>query len=457
MGHTHEDCDAIFGVLWKLSRAQHILTPDQYKQLMYDALSKASTPVHVEDILVTPNYVDLLDSCIDPELEYFTKNEDTQLQWRFKSVEVCSDYPFGVKTEYRLYAQDTPTIIVEQIDKYDLYGIGYEALDIECVWHGSWNRSEIAEEIEILNDSLSINTQSAVSNIDDKEKRLNQLNQILNEIDSGLRSNIHILVDLPFEAIKPSGFVTGASNAMQKTLRKFNKIYRGDKYSQHRRNFETFINSMPLNDNVTDFISQNSDKFHVPLLATRLFNSSSIDTTSFIPPIEVIPRTFNGKPIRKVKSAPSVKHSGNRHLILPSSVINLDGTPVLTTITTGQESLSLDITTIMTFNETFCPVGERKLKEILQSLQLRTTGTKNELLIRLQSFYYPGPRTSEQPKRGKKRNKAESDDAGSENVSVINCNPLNEKTVKDLKKHIKDNNLNIKGYSSMRRDELIQK
>jgi hypothetical protein len=243
---------------------------------------------------------------------------------------------------------------------------------------------------------------------------------------------------------------------MQKTLRKFNKIYRGDRYSHHRQNFESFINSMPSNDNVSDFLSQHPDKFHVPLLATRLFHSSAIDTTSFIPPIQVESRTFNGKAIRKVKSAPSVKHSGNRHLILPSSVTNLDGTPVLTTITTGQESLSLDIPTIMTFNEKFCPVGERKLKEILQSLQLKTTGTKNDLLIRLQSFYFPGPNL-EQPRRGKKRSKAESDAAGSENTSVDNCNPLEQKTVKELKKHIKDNNLKIKGYSSMKKDELIER
>jgi hypothetical protein len=37
VGHTHEDIDAIFGKIWKKCREQHILSPQQYMEMIIEA------------------------------------------------------------------------------------------------------------------------------------------------------------------------------------------------------------------------------------------------------------------------------------------------------------------------------------------------------------------------------------------------------------------------------------
>lgn len=69
-GHTHEDCDAQFGVIWRTMRNRSVLTPQEYKLLIETALNKTGTniPARVVDLYAVPDYSDSILPCIDPKL-----------------------------------------------------------------------------------------------------------------------------------------------------------------------------------------------------------------------------------------------------------------------------------------------------------------------------------------------------------------------------------------------------
>ena len=55
VGHTHEDIDGRFGVIWLSMRCCHVLSPQEYEQVIKGAFGK-SVPVKVKDIWVVPDY-----------------------------------------------------------------------------------------------------------------------------------------------------------------------------------------------------------------------------------------------------------------------------------------------------------------------------------------------------------------------------------------------------------------
>ena len=69
VGHTHEDIDSKFGVLWKYIRKKHVHTPQEYKTHTEYALSLPNLPCKVVDMFAIPDYKTLLDKYIDPDFE----------------------------------------------------------------------------------------------------------------------------------------------------------------------------------------------------------------------------------------------------------------------------------------------------------------------------------------------------------------------------------------------------
>jgi hypothetical protein len=116
VGHTHEDIDALFALIWKRLRDEHIYTPSEFANMVYEVL-KRKVKVNVVDVYALPDYVSLFKDCIDPKLARYCKEEWAQLQFTFESVEVSDIYPTGVKTTYRAYTQDTYIEIVEDESK----------------------------------------------------------------------------------------------------------------------------------------------------------------------------------------------------------------------------------------------------------------------------------------------------------------------------------------------------
>ena len=67
-GHSHEDIDAVFANIWTYIRSQSILSPQQYKLFILQALKKRDISVHVEDVFAIPDYTAYLEPFVDPEL-----------------------------------------------------------------------------------------------------------------------------------------------------------------------------------------------------------------------------------------------------------------------------------------------------------------------------------------------------------------------------------------------------
>jgi hypothetical protein len=134
VGHTHEDIDAKFAKIWVMLRSQHIATMSAYKELIIKALTgtdeKLKMPCEVIDIFVVPDYVSVLETVMDPKFGRYTKLQWTQLQWSFEKVDVCADFPLGVKTLYRAFCKDKVNEIVED-SSVDL---GYVCQRCEIEW-----------------------------------------------------------------------------------------------------------------------------------------------------------------------------------------------------------------------------------------------------------------------------------------------------------------------------------
>ena len=65
VGHTHEDIDSKFAVIWKRVRNSFVLTPSQYGEVITQCLTTSKLPCRVVDILVLPDYIKYMKPCVD--------------------------------------------------------------------------------------------------------------------------------------------------------------------------------------------------------------------------------------------------------------------------------------------------------------------------------------------------------------------------------------------------------
>jgi len=98
VGHTHEDIDAIFGKIWKKYREQHILSPQQYMEMIIEALRNRKIPCEVIDVFCTPDYKDFMSPFISNASRAF-KEELTQLQFIFEAFDFCEECTVPIKCE----------------------------------------------------------------------------------------------------------------------------------------------------------------------------------------------------------------------------------------------------------------------------------------------------------------------------------------------------------------------
>jgi hypothetical protein len=117
-GHTHEDIDALFALIWNMLKDEYILTPEEFKVLIGKAFKKIVDP-EVVDIHACPNYEAWTEGYCDSDLGRFAKEEWTQLQFTFERVgdDEKDRYPMGVKSTYKAYSQDEVIEIVDDPNK----------------------------------------------------------------------------------------------------------------------------------------------------------------------------------------------------------------------------------------------------------------------------------------------------------------------------------------------------
>ena len=82
-----------FGVIWDYTKMKHINTPQEYEKVLREAFRNKN--VDVFDIFSVPDYKSFLRPMIDKKLKYYSKLEETKLQWHFEKT-TEPEFPCGV-------------------------------------------------------------------------------------------------------------------------------------------------------------------------------------------------------------------------------------------------------------------------------------------------------------------------------------------------------------------------
>jgi hypothetical protein len=140
-GHTHEDIDACFAIIWKIFRFNTCETLEMYKDMIEKAFADSKLNAKMKDVYIVPDFQLFLDGCIDSKLSRLHKDIQTQHQWRFEAVQETALFPLGCKTTYRAYSSD---VVIEFIKKPQAQCIspigqftGLEATTLHCCWYPS--------------------------------------------------------------------------------------------------------------------------------------------------------------------------------------------------------------------------------------------------------------------------------------------------------------------------------
>ena len=128
VGHTHEDIDGLFALIWRKLRDQYIITPSEFVGMIKHALKK-KVKVWVVDLFALPDYVGIFKDCVDPALGRFAKQEWTVLQFTFEATPVSDRHPLGVEKTYKYYVQDEFVEIVEDQDGTSRCGLVPQVAD----------------------------------------------------------------------------------------------------------------------------------------------------------------------------------------------------------------------------------------------------------------------------------------------------------------------------------------
>ena len=111
VGHTHEDIDAIFAIIWQFLKNKKVMTPQIYANLLAFACRKKAKSVDVIDLWAVPDYQAYFDGYINPNLGSYAKGKWSQLQIFFEAVDMSENYPMGVKVSHRAFSSETVKLL----------------------------------------------------------------------------------------------------------------------------------------------------------------------------------------------------------------------------------------------------------------------------------------------------------------------------------------------------------
>jgi hypothetical protein len=97
VGHTHEDIDAAFGVIWEWFKSKIVDDPYSYKSGIETAFGDSNLKAKVVDLFAIPDYKSLLRPCLDTKLARLHNLSETQHHWKFEAVTKSEFFPFGCK------------------------------------------------------------------------------------------------------------------------------------------------------------------------------------------------------------------------------------------------------------------------------------------------------------------------------------------------------------------------
>ena len=266
VGHTHEDIDARFGTIWDHVRLLTINTPNDYKEQLRASFPQSDDDhCNVVDIFWVPDYKSFFRPSIDPKLKYYSKLDETKLQWRFEKTNEPR-FPLGVKTTYRAFAQDSVILIYERCDipmeklSYTGSNTGLQAVEARIHWEP---RNE----------------------------------------ETGVLDGQYQLFDRPTNHLLPQGLVKGSRANLEKIINAvklyFNKNLDPKSQSPHVDSWNAWVSSnCPVNNSVVDFLE--GKELEIPL--AHIFNLSleNETSTSVESSIELIASKKRGRPRHEV-------------------------------------------------------------------------------------------------------------------------------------------------------------
>lgn len=75
VGHTHEDIDAIFALIWEFMKNKKVLTPQIYASFVAMACGRKAPEVDIIDLWAVPDYEKYFTNFISPQLGRYAKGE----------------------------------------------------------------------------------------------------------------------------------------------------------------------------------------------------------------------------------------------------------------------------------------------------------------------------------------------------------------------------------------------
>ena len=141
VGHTHEDIDAHFALIWRRLRAAFVLTMSQYKKAIEQAVVRDGLPCKVKDIFAVPDYCSWILNNMDPHFGRYAKRRGNMdwsvLQFTMERVTDENEklfFPLGVKTMWRPFASEHHTRLVR--DDQAPCGMTFDRLKVESFPRG---------------------------------------------------------------------------------------------------------------------------------------------------------------------------------------------------------------------------------------------------------------------------------------------------------------------------------
>ena len=116
VGHTHEDIDAIFALIWNALLDEGAITPQENVSLIVKTVRNKEAQIKLFTLRAIPNYKKWSNESLDGDIGYYAKVDWTQLQIILDAVPVCSMYPTGVMITYRGFASDEVTVIMRSMN-----------------------------------------------------------------------------------------------------------------------------------------------------------------------------------------------------------------------------------------------------------------------------------------------------------------------------------------------------
>lgn len=153
-GHTHDDIDGIFGVVWSHMENKCSETIDQYKNILVEGFikSKSSHSAVVVEVNAILDYAKIIKPHIDPTFANFAREENTQHSWLFQHVDKSIDFPLGIKTMYRAYSSDRVVEFIEKPKSECVTPIGklivLDPVTVNCRWYPHGSTFDTRKDIE---------------------------------------------------------------------------------------------------------------------------------------------------------------------------------------------------------------------------------------------------------------------------------------------------------------------